>query len=80
MSTISTLPLAAAGTQAASPVLLGVFAVGGLVAISAGLTWAFNVRGISTGRSVGHLRVLGAALALAGLVLLGVTYALWHLG
>ncbi len=72
----SLLPLAA-GARATSPVLLGFFAVGGVVAMAAGLSWAFDVRGLAP---VGYLRVLGAALTLAGLVLLFVTYALWHLG
>ncbi|MGD6746252.1 hypothetical protein ACOKM3_30990 [Streptomyces sp. BH106] len=72
----SLLPLAA-GERATSPVLLGFFAVGGVIAMTAGLSWAFDVRGLGP---VGYLRVLGAALTLAGLVLLLVTYALWHLG
>ncbi|MET8474831.1 hypothetical protein ABZY90_34045 [Streptomyces sp. NPDC006422] len=72
----SLLPLAS-GDRATSPVLLGFFAMGGLVAIWAGLSWAFDIRGMAP---VGYLRVLGAALTLAGLVLLFVTYALWHLG
>lgn len=45
--------------------------------MATGLSWAFDVRGMAP---VGYLRVLGAALTLAGLVLLFVTYALWHLG
>ena len=72
----SLLPLAA-GDRATSPLLLGFFAVGGLIAISAGLSWAFAIRGMTP---VGYVRLLGAALTLAGLVLLGVTYTLWHLG
>ncbi|MFJ8930492.1 MULTISPECIES: hypothetical protein [unclassified Streptomyces] len=76
MTPTSLLPLAA-GDRATSPVLLGFFAVGGLIAMATGLSWAFDVRGMAP---VGYLRVLGAALTLAGLVLLFVTYALWHLG
>ncbi|MGY0023098.1 hypothetical protein ACVHNB_29580 [Streptomyces sp. YJ-C3] len=97
----------AASTHGASPVLLAVFALGGLVAVWAGLSWALDVRGITVRRSerirqrsaqrwggvgrldapsanvfgsVGYLRFLGVVLACAGLVLLVITYALWHLG
>ncbi|MFB6677441.1 hypothetical protein ACFCWG_34560 [Streptomyces sp. NPDC056390] len=95
----------AAGTHAASPVLLVVFALGGLVALWCGVSWAFDVRGITTRRSErirrknadtwaamgrldaapglfgtpGYLRFLGTLMAFAGLVLLIVSYALWHL-
>ncbi|RFC76442.1 hypothetical protein DXZ75_15400 [Streptomyces sp. AcE210] len=86
--------------------LLAVFALGGLVALWCGVSWAFDVRGITTSRSErirrknadtwaamgrldasptvfatpGYLRFLGALMAFAGLVLLIVSYALWHLG
>ncbi|WP_306322499.1 MULTISPECIES: hypothetical protein [unclassified Streptomyces] len=70
------LPLAA-GARATSPVLLGFFVVGGLIAIGAGLSWALDVR---SSAPVGYLRLLGAALTLAGVVLLGVTCMLWYLG
>ncbi|MER5442988.1 hypothetical protein [Streptomyces sp. NPDC002790] len=76
MTPTSLLPLAA-GDRATPPVLLGLFAVGGVIAMAAGLIWAFDVRGLTP---VGYLRVLGGALTLAGVVLLFVTYALWHLG
>ncbi|MGW6136588.1 hypothetical protein [Streptomyces sp. NPDC055140] len=95
----------AAGVHAPSPVLLAVFALGGLVALWCGVSWAFDVRGITTRRSErirqknadtwaamgrldasptvfatpGYLRFLGALMAFAGLVLLAVSYALWHL-
>ncbi|WP_460245734.1 hypothetical protein [Streptomyces sp. BYX5S] len=70
------LPLAA-GDRATSPVLLGVFVLGGLIAIGAGLSWVLDLRGTAR---VSHLRALGAALTLAGVVLLGVTFTLWQLG
>ncbi|WP_326016887.1 hypothetical protein [Streptomyces endophyticus] len=76
MTPTSLLPLAA-GDRATSPVLLGFFAVGGVIAMTAGLSWAFDIRGLAP---AGYLRVLGAALTLAGLGLLFVTYTLWHLG
>ncbi|MGW6396648.1 hypothetical protein [Streptomyces sp. NPDC055134] len=41
----------AAATHAPSPVLLSVFALGGLVALWCGVSWAFDVRGITTRRS-----------------------------
>jgi hypothetical protein len=82
-----------------------VFALGGLLALWCGLSWAFDVRGITTRRSerirlkneaawaamgrlggsptvfatVGYLRFLGVVMAGAGLLLLVVAYALWHL-
>ncbi|MEU8033938.1 hypothetical protein AB0C13_35945 [Streptomyces sp. NPDC049099] len=41
----------AAGTPGPSPVLLVVFAVGGLAALWCGVNWAFDVRGITTSRA-----------------------------
>ncbi|MGX1671770.1 hypothetical protein [Streptomyces sp. NPDC055400] len=41
----------ASGTHAPSVVLLAVFALGGLVALWCGASWAFDVRGITTRRS-----------------------------
>ncbi|MFF1395406.1 hypothetical protein ACFVZD_16545 [Streptomyces sp. NPDC058287] len=95
----------AAGTHSPSPAPLVVFALGGLVALWCGVSWAFDVRGITTRRSErirrknadtwaamgrldasptvfatpGYLRFLGALMAFAGIVLLVVSYALWHL-
>ncbi|MFB7713742.1 hypothetical protein [Streptomyces sp. NPDC056105] len=95
----------AAGTHSPSLVFLVVFALGGLVILWCGVSWAFDVRGITTRRSQrirqkntdtwaamgrldgsptvfatpGYLRFLGALMAFAGLLLLIVSYALWHL-
>ncbi|RVU17956.1 hypothetical protein EOT10_33185 [Streptomyces antnestii] len=41
----------AAGAHDPSPVLLSVFLLAGLVAVWAGVNWAFDVRGIATRRS-----------------------------
>lgn len=41
----------AAGAHGPSPVILVVFGVAGLVALWCGLSWAFDVRGITTRRS-----------------------------
>jgi hypothetical protein len=41
----------AAGNHGPSPVLLVVFAVGGLVSLWCGVSWAFNVRGITARRA-----------------------------
>ncbi|WP_338695219.1 hypothetical protein V2W30_09340 [Streptomyces sp. Q6] len=64
-------PLAATG-HGPSPVLLGAFLVGGLVALWTGMHWALDIRGT--------LRLLGAVMALAGVLLVLVTYVLWQLG
>ncbi|MFD8570977.1 hypothetical protein [Streptomyces sp. NPDC057694] len=93
-----------------SPVILGAFLVGGIVAIWTGMNWALDLRGITTRRCErirhkqptpwnmttpandldttthdllarpGYLRFLGAVMALAGLLLIVVAYALWQLG
>ncbi|MEV5611353.1 hypothetical protein [Streptomyces sp. NPDC052225] len=78
-----------------SPVILGAFLVGGLVALWTGMNWALDIRGIATRRGnratgldasgnllarPGYLRVLGAVMALAGVLLIVVTYVLWQLG
>ncbi|MEV1021710.1 hypothetical protein [Streptomyces sp. NPDC050264] len=42
---------AAASTHGPSPVLLVVFAFGGVVALWAGLSWALDIRGITVRRS-----------------------------
>jgi hypothetical protein len=72
----------AASTHGQSPVLLTVFALGGVVALGAGLSWALDLRGVAVRRSqpAGHLRLLGALLAFTGVVLLVIAYALWQLG
>lgn len=98
----------AAGAHGPSPVIVGVFAVGGLIALWCGASWAFNVRGIAdrraenirqrrqlSGARLGQLdgapsglmwaqpwyqRLLGAAMAVAGLVMLLAGAMLWHLG
>ncbi|MER5950958.1 hypothetical protein ABT127_33480 [Streptomyces sp. NPDC001904] len=104
MSVPATLATSSGGE---SPVLLGAFLIGGVVAIWCGVAWAFDIKGISTRRSeraraksadvwagsgrvdtapttffgsLGYLRFLGGAMALAGVLLLLVTYALWQLG
>ncbi|MER5534342.1 hypothetical protein [Streptomyces mirabilis] len=41
----------AAGSHGPSPVVLAVFLLGGLVALWCGVSWAFDVRGITTRRS-----------------------------
>ncbi|KAF5998024.1 hypothetical protein BOG92_045750 [Streptomyces sp. WAC00263] len=41
----------AAGSHGPSPVILAVFLLGGLVALWCGMSWAFDVRGITTRRS-----------------------------
>lgn len=41
----------AAGAHGPSPVVLVVFAVGGVTALWCGVNWAFDVRGITTRRS-----------------------------
>ncbi|MFJ8823519.1 hypothetical protein ACIREE_17200 [Streptomyces sp. NPDC102467] len=41
----------AASTHGPSPVLLAVFALGGVVALWAGLSWAFDIRGSTVRRS-----------------------------
>ncbi|MFJ4712527.1 hypothetical protein [Streptomyces sp. NPDC088785] len=92
-----------------SPVILGAFLVGGVVAIWTGMHWALDLRGLTTRRGgrvrhrrdgawdvtgpasdldatgnllarPGYLRLLGAMMALAGLLLILVAYALWQLG
>ncbi|WP_353941798.1 hypothetical protein ABII15_09260 [Streptomyces sp. HUAS MG91] len=89
-----------------SPVILGAFLVGGVVAIWTGMNWALDLRGITTRRvrhkrdaswdvtstvndldatgdllaRPGYLRLLGAVMTLAGLLLIVVAYALWQLG
>ncbi|GAA2289379.1 hypothetical protein OKJ48_44195 [Streptomyces kunmingensis] len=68
----------AASKHGQSPVLLAVFAVGGVVALGAGLNWALDIRGVAV--RGGHLRWLGGLLAFAGVVLLVIVYALWQLG
>ncbi|MFE1952408.1 MULTISPECIES: hypothetical protein [Streptomyces] len=86
---MTSAPLVAAVTRAASPELLGLFLVGALVAICCGLNWALDLRGTLGRRtgappvavpSPGHLRLLGSLLTAAGVVLLCVTYVLWRLG
>ncbi|MFI0236902.1 hypothetical protein [Streptomyces sp. NPDC016845] len=72
----------ASSSHGQSPVLLTVFAVGGVIALCTGLCWAFDIRGLPVRRTrtAGQPRLLGALLALAGLVLLAIVYALWQLG
>ncbi|WP_405611718.1 hypothetical protein [Streptomyces sp. NBC_00076] len=96
----------AARSTGSSPVLLSVFFLGGVVALWSGVSWAFDIRGITTRRAErirqrnadmwattgqlggspsifaapGYLRFLGALMAVAGMLMLLVTYALWHLG
>ncbi|MER6029214.1 hypothetical protein [Streptomyces sp. NPDC001851] len=55
------MPFAAAGAQGPSPVLLVVFAAGGLTALWCGVNWAFDVRGITTSRSERIRRRWGVA-------------------
>ncbi|MET9496847.1 hypothetical protein [Streptomyces sp. NPDC006552] len=73
---------AAASSHGQSPLLLTVFAVGGVVALWAGLSWALDIRGCAVRRSwpAGQLRFLGVVLAVVGVVLLGIVYALWQWG
>ncbi|MEU6843184.1 hypothetical protein ABZ930_15070 [Streptomyces sp. NPDC046716] len=104
----SGVTLATAG-HGPSPVILGAFLVGGIIAIWTGMNWALDLRGITTRRwerirhrqhgpwdvtgtagdldatgdllaRPGYLRLLGAVMALAGLLLILVAYALWQLG
>ncbi|WP_372346981.1 hypothetical protein [Streptomyces sp. KL116D] len=79
----------AAAGHGPSPVILGAFLLGGVVAVWTGVNWALDLRGISTRRGAaaptvfarpGYLRLLGALMAVAGLLLILVAYALWHLG
>ncbi|MFI7387680.1 hypothetical protein [Streptomyces sp. NPDC049813] len=72
----------ASSSHGQSPVLLTVFAVGGVIALWAGLSWAFDIRGLPVRRThaAGQPRLLGALLALTGLILLAIVYALWQLG
>jgi hypothetical protein len=41
----------AAGSNGPSPVVLTIFLLGGLAAFGSGVSWAFDVRGITTRRS-----------------------------
>ncbi|GAA2447647.1 hypothetical protein ACFPFX_31475 [Streptomyces mauvecolor] len=90
------------GGNGSSSVGIGILVVGGIAALWCGVSWAFNVRGITVRRaeeirqrhavqlggvSSGTMwarpwyhRLLGAVLAVAGLVLVIAGYALWHLG